>query len=581
MDHDQSVRDAGGADTGEGRSGSSACRTRVGQGLPWVVFAVVLALYTFGQVRGFTPAYAENDPDGYLFLAKRMALGKPLFVNTDDPFLYQQHMWVETTPGRVTSKYPPGYPALMAIAYRLGGDRGMFIVSPVMGGLALAGAWLLFRLWLKPFGAVMALLTLALLPQYSFYSAYLLTHVTSLCLTTWGMYFLWRWRAQPQPGWGLAAGAALGASLTVRPTDALFVLPLAVAAVAALWNGRRAGRAPWGGVAAMLAAWGLFVGLQALYNHTQFGAINLSGYALSGEQDGFSLAYFTRHFGLVMGGLNREFLPVIFPLGLVGLALWGSPTDRAVRLLWFVPVLITYTSYYWVNDNWSCLRFFMSTLPVCIGSAYAVLEQMPASRVARTGAALMVLGLFVTLNAAGVWNMVQGEPLGHNPRELARVAGKLASQTPANAVIFSRAPLGLSMGPRAAYTVYDLDAFRRGHGLARFREIDPRARESEPRQQAERTRRLREFYERTTDQGLLESERTIVQASLEAGRPVFFLVPVYQCDQEKQRLGPGGTWKTVEEWDVDWSSAGYLHRERWGLYRIGPRASAGQAPAST
>ena len=325
----------------------------------------------------------------------------------------------------------------------------------------------------------------------------------------------------------------------------------------------------------MLAAWGLFVGLQALYNHTQFGAINLSGYALSGEQDGFSLAYFTRHFGLVMGGLNREFLPVIFPLGLVGLALWGSPTDRAVRLLWFVPVLITYTSYYWVNDNWSCLRFFMSTLPVCIGSAYAVLEQMPASRVARTGAALMVLGLFVTLNAAGVWNMVQGEPLGHNPRELARVAGKLASQTPANAVIFSRAPLGLSMGPRAAYTVYDLDAFRRGHGLARFREIDPRARESEPRQQAERTRRLREFYERTTDQGLLESERTIVQASLEAGRPVFFLVPVYQCDQEKQRLGPGGTWKTVEEWDVDWSSAGYLHRERWGLYRIGPRARAG------
>ena len=444
----------------------------------------------------------------------------------------------------------------------------------------MVGAWLLFRLWLKPLSAVMALLTLALLPQYSFYSAYLLTHATSLCLTTWGMYSLWRWLARPGFGWGLAAGAALGASLTVRPTDALFVLPLAVAAGAALWSGHRTGRTPWGGTAAMMAAWGLFAALQAAYNYTQFGGLTVSGYALSGEQDGFSLEYFARHFGILMGGLNREFLPVIFPLGLVGLMVWGTPVARAVRLLWFSPVFVTYASYYWVNDNWSCLRFFMSTLPVCIGSAYAVVEHMPASRVMRGAAALAVLGLFVTLTGAGVWTTVRGKPLGDNQGELARVAAKLATKAPADAVIFAKAPLCLSMGPRAAYTVYELDAFRRGQGLARFREIDPRRREIDPRQQPERTRRLRDFYETATDQTLLDSERVIVGSSLGSGRTVFFLVPAYQCEMEKQRLGPGYAWKTVEEWDVEWTLSGYRQRESWGLYAIAPNVEAGQAPAS-
>ncbi len=547
---------------------------RLSKAFPWVLFVVVLAVYAWIQVRGFTPAYTENDPDGYLFLAKRMAHGQSLFVSDDDPFQFQKHMWVERIPGQVTSKYPPGYPALMAIGYRLAGEKGMFMVSPVMGGLALVGAWLLFRLWLKPFCATMAFLTLALLPQFLFYGAYLLTHATSLCLTTWGMYFLWRWLAQPRWGWGVAAGAALGASVTVRPTDALYLLPLGVAAAVGLWRGRRAGHVPWAGATALMATWGLFVGLQALYNLSQFGGVTVSGYALSGEQDGFSARFFAAHFGLLLGGLIREFLPVLFPVGLAGMMLWGPPVDRALRLLWFVPVFITYSSYYWVNDNWSCLRFFLSTVPVCIGSAYAVVDQMPASRRVRVGTSLVLLGLFVSLTGAGMRGGMEGRPLGRNSCELARLAEKLATRAPTDAVFFSQQPWCYSLGPRAAYTVYELEAFRREPNLARFADSLPQSGESEPRQQPERRRRLRDFYEASTNQELLEHERTIIRSSLKAGRAVFFLVPTYQAERERQKLGEGFTWETVEEWDVDWTGWGRSDHQRVGLYVIRQGSSA-------
>ncbi len=548
---------------------SISSRHSAGHWLAWGAFAAIVAAYILCQVSGFSPAYAETDPDAYLFLAKRMALGQPLAVNTTDPFQYQHHMWVEAAPGQVTSKYPPGYPALMAIAYRLAGDRGMFMVSPIMGGLALIGAGLLFRLWLKPFSAVMALFTLALLPEYSFYCAYLLSHATSLCLTTWGMYFLWRWLAQPKPGWGLAAGAALGATVTVRPTDALFVLPLVVVAAAGLWKGYRAGRMPWLAVTAMMGAWGVFVGLLAFYNYTQFGGLTVTGYALSGEQGGFSLDYFINHFGRLTVLLPRNFLPVFFPLSLVGLLLWGPPVDRAVRLLWFFSIFITYTSYYWVTENWAWLRFLMSTLPVCIGSAYAMVDQFPASRAVRTGTILVLVSLFSSLNFAGLQNQVQGKPIGQNPQALAQAAEQLALHIPSNAVIFSQAPMCYSMGQRAAYTLYELEAFNQNQGLDRFKTTHTQRAETEPRRQPGRTLRMRAFYEKTTNTELQNSKRMIIDSNLKAGQALVFFIPVRQYETEKQILGEKYQWKTLAEWDVDREWSGRQGTLRWGLYSIG------------
>ena len=87
------------------------------------------------------------------------------------------------------------------------------------------------------------------------------------------------------------------------------------------------------------------------------------------------------------------------------------------------------------------------------------------------------------MNVGGLRGTVGGTPIGRNPRELARAAEKMAKLAPADAVIFSQAPLCYSMGPRAAYTLYELEAFNRSQGLARFRDTDRRSHETEPRRQ--------------------------------------------------------------------------------------------------
>ncbi len=541
---------------------------RLSARLPWIVFAAAFFFYAFCEIRGFTPAYAEVDPDAYLFLAKRIANGEPLLVKDDSIFLFQHHMWVETEPGTVTAKYPPGYPILMAAACRLGGDEAMFMVSPIMGGLTLAGCWLLFRLWLKPPWAALSLLTLALTSQFYFYCTYLLAHAASLCLTVWGMYFLWRWLEKPGFGWGAAAGFLLGAAVSVRPTDGLFILPLLFAAGTGLWRGRKAGRIPWLGTATMLAAWAVPVAILALYNYRMFGGPITTGYAFSGEQNGFSAEYFTEYFGMLMGGLCSQFLPLLFPLGLLGMMIWGSPAERTLRLLWFLPIFVVYGSYYWVNPNWSYLRFFMSTLPVCIASAFFTLERISMPRYARTGSITVLLILFLSLNISGLLGAVCGEPIGHNPKTLADAARRLAKTLPSDAVIFSQEPWCYSIGPRQNWTLYQLEAFDKRNSVHRFSEPNRRWREMEPRRQKERTKRFREFYENSTDQSLLDALRETVRANIASGRKVFLFVPANQWKNERQRLGSGFEVKTVDEWDVKWDFWKNFQDMKWGIYEV-------------
>ena len=239
----------------------------------------ILGAYARMERRLFLPACGEPDTAAYFALAERMAAGEPPAQTERDPFRKQEHTWVETPQGELVAKYPPGYPALMAAGLRLGGETGAYLASPIMGGLTLVAAWLLFGLWMsRPLG-LLAVLMLALNPMFVFYTSYPLAHAAEVCFVTWGMYFLWNWVRTPRSGAGLAAGLCLGFSVLVRPTSLLYGLALLPALATGADRARREGRRWIRPALALLIGYGACLVVQAGYNFALFGHPLKTGYA--------------------------------------------------------------------------------------------------------------------------------------------------------------------------------------------------------------------------------------------------------------------------------------------------------------
>jgi hypothetical protein len=548
---------------------------------PWLVLALTVALYVLCEVRSFTPAYLECDPDGYLWVAKGMADGRPLAVAQTDPFLYPTHVWVENKRGEVSAKFAPGYPALLAFAYRWFGDEGMFYVSPFMGALALVGAFLLFRLWLSPFASTLAVVTLAANKSYLFYTGYLLTHATDLCFVTWGMYFLWKWRRRPDPAWGAAAGLCLGYAAAVRHTSALLALVGVVAVVACVVRDRKEGRSHARAIAALVLAGMFFPLLLCAYNDMVYGGPFTSGYALSDEQYAFSFRYFLHNCPYLIQGLNNDVVPLLFPLGLLGMMLVGPWPDRLMRLLWLVPAFVVYAAYYWFSPNMAYYRFLIVAMPVLVGGGYLLIESLNVRRAARVVAMGVLCAAGVAAALPGIGSALDGDLYGNNNRQVAAGARVIASNLSDDAVLFTDWPFVDYVGTRKHWTLYNQSAFSKGYGR-QFRSHgreEHRGVERSPRQQRSRIERFRRFYDLMTDDDLRQMKRVIAFSALKQGRQVAFLVRKGQEGGAAGELGDDVEPKVLTELKVSWDWWGNRDEQSWVLCEVKLRAPQPAPPA--
>ncbi|MDQ1328483.1 MAG: hypothetical protein QG641_1768 [Candidatus Poribacteria bacterium] len=534
--------------------------------IAYICLVIIVGIYSYIQITNFNPAYLEVDPDGYLILAKHIAEGKPLAVKDDDPFMYQSHVWVENKKGEIVPKFAPGYPALMSIAYLLGGDTAMFFVSPIMGGLALIGSFLLFRMWMSRTSALFGVFYLAINAMVLVYCNYLLTHASDLCFAVWGMFFLWRWKRGLGMFSGIWAGLLLGGAVTIRHTSALFVLVL-IATVVVKWiecfrskcNKKRFLKDS----IILIASYCVFPLVLAIYDWAIFGSPFVTGYSLSGEQNAFNLKNIPQNLRILATGMNYTALFLLFPIGFAGMFLAVTVGESIMVSLWVVSLFLLYSSYYWAPNGMAYFRFLIATFPAIVGSAYALMDKASISWIRKTVAYTLLSGLLIFVTYWDTRSAVEGVVCSYPSQSLAYSAKRVSKILNDDAVIFSQWPAFCYIGTRRHFRHYDLNIFTASYGASSFTE------NTEPRRHPIRNDRFRAFYKGLTDADLQKKKVELIRNFLSSGRQVSYLLPQYAVKGEQDVIGKEFHWDLLDNWVCyTKNDNGIWQGEIWELYEI-------------
>ncbi|HGJ66782.1 TPA: hypothetical protein ENS27_15580 [bacterium] len=540
------------------------CKKNLPDIISYIFLVIIVCIYAYIQITNFTSAYQEVDPDGYLWLAKRMAEFKPLAVKDDDIFMYQSHVWVENKEGGISPKFAPGYPFLMSFAYRLGGDTAMFWVSPIMGGLALIGSFFLFRMWMSRVSSLFGVFLLAVNGMILVYCNYLLTHATDLCFAVWGMFFLWRWKRGIGKFSNISAGILLGYAITVRHASFLMVTVLISAVVLKWIESLKLKKAiPLKDTAILIGCYCVFPLMLAIYNWAIYDSPFVTGYGLSGEQLAFKWKNISANIRILANGFNYTALFMLFPIGFAGMFLALTFGESMMVVLWVIPLFALYASYYWAPNGMAYFRFLIATFPAFVGSAFAIMDKPSWSWIRKTIVYAVLSGLIIFVTYWDTRSAVENVVSDFPSRSLAYLSNQVSKVLDDDAVIFSRSPAFCYIGTRKHFRHYDLNIFTASYGANSFNE------NTDPKRHPLRNDRLREFYKGLTDADLQKKKVDLIRKFISEDRQVAYLLQQGLMQGEKGILGDEFQWNLLDSWIAySKNDGGVWQGETWELYEV-------------
>ena len=173
-----------------------------------------------------------QDSVAYLFQAKTYALGR-LWVPVPPHSEFFTHEFIVVHDGRWFSKYPPGWPMLLALGVLAGAP---WVVSPICGALALLVVYRIGREVYHPWVGVLAAFLGLVAPFWLFLSGSMMSHASGLLFSLLFIWGFWRTTRSEKALWpGLLTGIALGMGCLIRPyTELMIAIPFAVYAAVAL-----------------------------------------------------------------------------------------------------------------------------------------------------------------------------------------------------------------------------------------------------------------------------------------------------------------------------------------------------------
>lgn len=258
--------------------------------LRWTIalFAIALVLTTVFMHVGLY----IGDEAAYLFQARNMLAGRfateapPIDTQLvpDSVSVFRLNNFI-IHDGRWFGKYPPGWPALVALGAAM---RIEFAVAPVLGILMTILAYRVAALLFDVGTARLAAVFVAICPLAIYNSTGFLSHVASAAITAAAALAFFKARQLQSTGWYAAMGGLLGFGILVRPwTAALTGAVLVGASILTLRTPRK--------VFLTLLPVGLFAVLGAclflLYNRATTGEYLVTGYKMYSAQSGWPMDF--------------------------------------------------------------------------------------------------------------------------------------------------------------------------------------------------------------------------------------------------------------------------------------------------
>jgi hypothetical protein len=363
------------------------------------------------SVRYLTTAVGGADSYGYASQADLWLEGRPWIDQswgtkvpwpganaTFTPLAYT----VSPDPARpwtIVPTYPPGLPWLMAAGKAIGGQEGMFWVTPIFSALMVLATYGIGVRLASPGAGLIAAWLVATSPVQVFMQLQSMSDSPAAGAWALAIYFVLGTTARA----ALAAGAFSAVAIAVRPNLVFGAAILGVWYLVRLWRAlpeQRGARLRDGLLYGAASACG--VAAVAMVNYTLNGSPFVSGY---GTLDGFfSREYIWPNARDYFVWLLQTHTPAVL-LGFVALALpiravWPAARDRAVIpvLGAFVVGVWAFYCYYLHFDAWWYLRFHLPLFPVLmtgVGAALmAILRKAPPLGRVMIAIAAVALGAY-------------------------------------------------------------------------------------------------------------------------------------------------------------------------------------------
>jgi 4-amino-4-deoxy-L-arabinose transferase-like glycosyltransferase len=317
-------------------------------------------------------------------------------------------------PGTMAPSYPPGLSLHMALLGIIGGwSFAPFLAAPIAAIAALLLLYAVEReLGLSRGSAAAGALVLALCPIFFGLAVQPMSDVPATAWVLAAIYFALR--ARRNETWALAAGAALGIAVLVRPTNVLAAVSLLFALPT-----RRAVllRTLIGGLPFLLF----------LFLYDAFGRASSTGYGamLTWTMSAANVLPEIRHHAYWLAALLTPLVPLAWLA--VGFDRRIPSRDRWLLVTWFGAFLAFYC-FYEVYTDWWVVRFLLPGMPAMILAALLVARDVRLTAIPKRvlGVAALVLIGAVGIFHARRFHLLTMERGERAYRDASRGAARLA-----------------------------------------------------------------------------------------------------------------------------------------------------------